>query len=110
MEVLRIAFLDTHAKIINLDGYEGSAYYVKNRLSDFDERYMDTYCILAEDYERLAPDVPAVPKEVVGLADLELRITMSQMSFPRFSRVYVDLPGYLDAFTSLIHNNNLSKV
>lgn len=42
MEVLRIAFLDTHAKIINLDGYEGSAYYVKNRLSDFDERYMDT--------------------------------------------------------------------
>lgn len=72
-------------------------------LSDFDERYMDTYCILAEDYERLAKEVPAVPKEVADVADTELRITMPQMLVPRFSSVCVDWPGYFDAFTSLIH-------
>lgn len=111
VDELRIAFLDTHAEIINLDAYEESAYYVKNMLSDFDERYMDTYCILAEDYERLAPEVPAVSKEVADVADPELRITMPQMSVPRFSGVCVDWPGYFDAFTSLIHNNhNLSNV
>lgn len=82
-----------------MDGFEESAYYVKNMLSDFDERYMATYCILAENYERLAPEIPAVPKEVADVADPDLRITMPQMSVPRFSGVCVDWPGYFDTFT-----------
>ncbi|XP_044312564.1 uncharacterized protein LOC123037133 [Drosophila rhopaloa] len=110
VEELRNAFRETHSVIVNLDGFSDSSYATKNFQSEFEERYMDAYCALAEDFDRLGPE-NNTPTAAAGNADPELRVNMPQMSVPKFSGACVDWPGYYDAFTSLIHNNNnLSNV
>ncbi|XP_070075502.1 uncharacterized protein [Drosophila takahashii] len=110
VEELRNAFRETHSVIVNLDGFEDSSYAAKNFQSEFEERYMDAYCALAEDFDKLGPETTA-PPAAAGNADPELRVNMPQMTVPKFSGACVDWPGYYDAFTSLIHNNhNLSNV
>ncbi|XP_044313301.1 uncharacterized protein LOC123037303 [Drosophila rhopaloa] len=110
VEELRNAFRETHSVIVNLDGFSDSSYATNNFQSEFEERYMDAYCALAEDFDRLGPE-NTTPTAAAGNADPELRVNMPQMSVPKFSGACVDWPGYYDAFTSLIHNNNnLSNV
>nr|XP_041632248.1 uncharacterized protein LOC121502617 [Drosophila kikkawai] len=111
VEELRSAFQETDAVIVNLEGFAESSYAVKNFQSEFEERYMDAYCAIAEDLDRLEAETPKLQPLPSGAADPEVRLNMPQMSVPKFSGACVDWPGYYDAFTSLIHNNNnLSNV
>jgi len=71
---------------------------------------MDAYCALADHFDKLGPE-NTTPTAAAENADTELRVNMPPMTAPKFSGACVDWPGYYDAFTSLIHNNNnLSNV
>ncbi|KAH8286444.1 hypothetical protein KR054_009161, partial [Drosophila jambulina] len=111
VEEIANAFRETDAVIVNLEGFAGSNYAAKNFLSEFEERYMDAYCAIAEDLDKLGSEISTQPPPTGVGADPEVRLNMPQMSVPRFSGECVSWPGYYDAFTSLIHNNNnLSNV
>jgi len=75
--------------IVNLDGFSDSNYDTKNFQSEFEERYVDTYCALAEDLDRLGPENTKTTA-AVGNANPQLRVNMPQVSVPKFSGACVD--------------------
>jgi len=89
VEELRNAFRETHSVIVNLDGFSDSNYDTKNFQSEFEERYVDTYCALAEDLDRLGPENTKTTA-AVGNANPQLRVNMPQVSVPKFSGACVD--------------------
>jgi len=67
---------------------------------------METYCLVAEGQRIKFPVTPSsasAPTAVSTVADA--RVHMPQLPVPKFSGNCVDWPGYYDAFTRLIHQN-----
>ncbi|XP_070855477.1 uncharacterized protein [Drosophila suzukii] len=67
---------------------------------------METYCLVAESQRIKFPVTPSsasAPTAVSTVADA--RVHMPQLPVPKFSGNCVDWPGYYDAFTRLIHQN-----
>nr|XP_041632162.1 uncharacterized protein LOC121502542 [Drosophila kikkawai] len=82
---LRNAFQETDAVIVNQEGFAESSYAVKNFQSEFEERYMDAYCAIAEDLDKLGSETPKLQPLPNGAADPKVRLNMPQMSVPKFS-------------------------
>ncbi|XP_070854529.1 uncharacterized protein [Drosophila suzukii] len=67
---------------------------------------METYCLVAEGQRIKFPVTPSsasAPTAVSTVADA--RVHMPHLPVPKFSGNCVDWPGYYDAFTRLIHQN-----
>ncbi|KAH8246550.1 hypothetical protein KR038_002534 [Drosophila bunnanda] len=79
VEEIRNAFRETDSVIVNLEGFVGTSYASKNFLSEFEESYMDAYCAIAEDLDKLGSEIPAPHSPTGGGADPKVRLNMPQM-------------------------------
>ncbi|XP_036346949.1 uncharacterized protein LOC118756265 [Rhagoletis pomonella] len=100
-------FAETHKIIICAEGYSESSYYTNNVTSEFEERYMDVYCAIAEAFEQTHPKTTGVSTTPIDASALAAKgqVQMPQIPVPSFSGQCIDWPGFYDAFTRLIHDN-----
>lgn len=106
IEELRSAFVVAHEQVVNIAGYAESAYVTKHFQSEFEERYMDACCLFAEDQEKLVPAESKTSTVAAAVGPTaEARMTMPQMTVPKFLGAAVDWLGYFYAFNDLVYNN-----
>lgn len=110
---INAAFEGTHHVLVCTEGYSESEYCTKDVVTSFEEKFMEVYCLIAEEQKRMFPDVTSDTHMMNSTAATggntataaEAHVQMPKLPVPKFSGNCVDWPGYHDAFSSLVHSN-----
>ncbi|KAH8345296.1 hypothetical protein KR084_006496, partial [Drosophila pseudotakahashii] len=103
---LKTNFLETHTRMVCTEGFEETPYYLKGLASEFEERYLEVYCSIDESYKQThAPEPPPVTPQPLHKAEPAIRVNFPHIPVPKFSGNIIEWPGFYDAFSRLIHDN-----